>query len=353
MRKPGSNSLRPPEVPVSVTLIAIPKPFRGHVGVIQRNAIKSWAMLRPACEIILLGDDDGTSEMARQCGARHLPEVARNEFGTPLLDSAFAAAERAATNDLLCYVNADIILMSDFIAAVTRLATQIQRFLMVGKRWDVAIDRPWNFDQQGWEERLRSHVSSHGTFHDPYGPDYFVFSRGLWQALPPFAIGRFFWDYWLIFRARSLGVPVVDATDCVMAIHQTHDYSHSPAGAAGVWGPEAQRNVVLAGGPEHFFTVGDATHILTRRGLASETSSDLRAKRTHYLSRILVRVGIDHYVVADVRGAWKAWVKAVMRDPSVTSLPLLFLMVKSLLGARMLRWSRRLRDRIMFAGDRA
>jgi hypothetical protein len=328
-----------------LTLFAIPKPFRGHVGVIQRNAIKSWAMLRPACEIVLLGDDDGTRDMAKECGALHVPEVARNEFGTPLLDSVFAAAERVAANDVLCYVNADMMLMNDFMAAVIRLAGQKPRFLMIGQRWDVGIDRPWDFDQPDWEERLRSHVSCHGAFLDPYGPDYFVFPRGLWQTLPPFAVGRFFWDYWLIFRARSMGVPVVDATECVMAIHQIHDYSHAPIGKDGVWTPEAQRNLALTGGHEHFFTVGDATHVLTRRSVDPKTPGDLKAKRAYYRSRILVRVGVDHYIAADLRRAWKAWAEAVMADPSVVRPPLLRLMAKSLLGSRLLRWSRRLRGR--------
>lgn len=325
-----------------VTLFAIPKPFRGRVGVIQRNAINSWAMLRPVCQIVLLGDDDGTRDMAKECGAQHVSDVARNEFGTPLLDSVFATAERVAANDVLCYVNADIMLMSDFMAAVTRLAGQMQRFLMIGQRWDVDLDRPWDFDQRDWEERLRSYVCRHGAFHDPYGPDYFVFTRGLWQTLPPLVVGRFFWEYWLIFRARSLGVPVVDATRSVMAIHQTHDYAHVKPG---VWGPETRRNVALAGGPEHFFTVGDATHILTRRNVDPVTPSNLHAKRAYYRSRILARVGIDHYVAADVKAAWKAWVQAVTADPSVVSPPLLLLMAKSLLGSRILRWSRRLRGR--------
>ncbi|HYM90082.1 MAG TPA: glycosyltransferase family A protein, partial [bacterium] len=232
-----------------VTLVSLPKPFRGHAEVIQRNAIRSWTRLRPACQIILLGDDDGTAEMARECGAHHVPEVARNEFGTPLLDSAFAAAERVATGDLLCYLNADIILMSDFMATVTRLAGQMRRFLMIGQRCNVHIAGPWDFDQPDWEHHLRSYARRHGTLSGLfYGADYFVFTRGLWQTLPPLAIGRYFWDTWLIFRARSLGVPVFDATDCVVAVHQAHDYSHAPTVNAWVSAPEARRNLTLSGG---------------------------------------------------------------------------------------------------------
>jgi len=38
---------------VMLTLFTIPKAFQGHTGVIQRNAIRSWTLLRPECEIIL------------------------------------------------------------------------------------------------------------------------------------------------------------------------------------------------------------------------------------------------------------------------------------------------------------
>jgi hypothetical protein len=89
-----------------LTLFTIPKPFRGHIEVIQRNAIESWAQLRPRPEIILFGDDEGTAHVAKEFGISHIPQVARNEFGTPLLNDFFEQAQRVAGDDLLCYVNA-------------------------------------------------------------------------------------------------------------------------------------------------------------------------------------------------------------------------------------------------------
>ena len=59
-----------------LTIFATPKPFRGHIAVIQRNAIRSWTLLRPACEIILMGNDEGTAEIAAEFGVRHVPEIA-------------------------------------------------------------------------------------------------------------------------------------------------------------------------------------------------------------------------------------------------------------------------------------
>ena len=328
-----------------ITLFAIPKPFRGHTGVIQRNAIESWTRLRPICQIVLLGNDDGTSETAKEFEAEHIPHVGRNEFGTPLLDSAFAAAEHVATNNLLCYVNADIVFMSDFMTAVTRLAGQLSPFLMIGQRWDVNIAGPLDFDQPDWEDRLRCYVSSHAMVRNSNGSDFFVFTRGLWQVPPPFAVGRFWWEYALVARARALGAAVVDASTSVMAVHQTHDYSHFPEGRADVWGPEARRNYALAGGHERLYAIGDATHILTPMGLSRETPSRLQAKRSYYANRVLAEIGMAHYVAADIKAAWRAWSKAVRQNPSVLTPSLLLLMAKSLLGPRLLSWSRRLRRR--------
>jgi len=250
-----------------LTLFSIPKPFRGHIAVIQRNAIRSWTLLRPACEIILFGDDEGTAEVAAEFGVRHVPDVARNEFGTPLVSDLFAQAQRLASHDLLCYVNADIILLSDFIKAVQQVTNWKRRFLMVGQRWDVDINELWDFKQSDWEEQLQAYVSEHGKLHPRTGIDYFVFPRGLWESLPPFALGRTVWDNWLIYSARARRAPVIEATQAVTIVHQNHDYTHIPDGAEGAWkGPEAQRNLALAGGYAHVFTLKDATHRLTLSG---------------------------------------------------------------------------------------
>ena len=39
-----------------LAILAMPKPFHGHIGMIQRNAIQSWTHLSPRPEIFLCGD---------------------------------------------------------------------------------------------------------------------------------------------------------------------------------------------------------------------------------------------------------------------------------------------------------
>jgi hypothetical protein len=249
-----------------LTIFTVPKPFRGHIGNIQRNAIQSWLQLRPACEVILFGDDEGTAEVAAEFGIRHIPAVARNEYGTPLVNSMFEVAQHSATHSLMAYVNADIILLSDFVTAVQLMPKH--SFLMVGHRWDLDINEPLDFNKANWELLLRTSVAENGKLHGHAGIDYFVFRRGFWRDIPPFAIGRTAWDNWLIYRTRSLGAPVIDATRTVTAIHQNHDYAHHTQGKDGIWkGPEAQNNRELAGGRSHVFTLCDVNCILTSQGL--------------------------------------------------------------------------------------
>ncbi|MDI6704408.1 MAG: tetratricopeptide repeat protein [bacterium] len=250
-----------------LTLFSIPKPFRGHIGIIQRNAIKSWTLLHPACEITLFGNEKGTTEVAAEFGVRHIPEVLCNEFGTPLVNSAFDMAQNISRHKLVAYINTDIILMSDFMEAIRQI--KAGSFLMVGQRWDVELKKRWDFTQPDWEERLRLFISEKGTLHPSTGIDYFVFPKGLFKKLPPFVIGRAGWDNWLLYRARTLGVKVIDATPVVMVVHQNHDYSHIPRGIPGTWeGPESEYNRKLIGCSEKFFAINDAaTYILTPNNL--------------------------------------------------------------------------------------
>lgn len=104
------------------------------MNVIQRNAIQSWKRLDPECEVILIGDDPGTPEVAEELGVRNIPNVQRNEFDTPLLDSAYQLAEDSASHSYLCYVNADIILTSSLISAFKQVRKQSDNFLMTARR---------------------------------------------------------------------------------------------------------------------------------------------------------------------------------------------------------------------------
>ncbi len=256
-----------------LTIFSCPKPFTDpHINIIQRNAIKSWTLLRPRPEIILIGDEEGTAEICEELGLRHIPEVERNEYGTPLVSSIFEIGQSEATNSLLCYVNADIILMSDFINAVQKVIAQMgeQKFLLVSRRWNIELKERWNFEQSNWESELRSYVMKHGKLDRPSAIDYFIFPKGLWKKIPPFALGRLRWDNWLISYPLSLKIPVIDLSARNMAVHQRHNYAYLTAKRFKVEVDQEKsynENLIGPRWPLRAYTTWDATHILTTSGI--------------------------------------------------------------------------------------
>jgi hypothetical protein len=250
-----------------LTLFSIPKPFHGHVGMIQRNALRSWLKLSPRCEVILCGDDPGVAEIAEEFGVTHLPHVARNQHGTPLLNSALEMVEEIANASLIAFANADILFLSDLVPAVKRVS--VSRFLLVGQRWDVDIHNPIDFSRVDWEAQLQQYVQAGGSLHAPAGSDYFIFPKGAMGRIPPFSVGRPGWDNWFIYRARMLGHSVIDATQSITAVHQNHDYSHLPevTNASRRNSSNVRYNLEMLGDMPHFFTLYDATHLLTRKHL--------------------------------------------------------------------------------------
>ena len=250
-----------------LTIFTTGKAFRGHNGITQRNALKSWLLLHPAIEIILFGDDEGASEIARELGIRHCPNLRLNETNAILIDDMFAQAQALAKYDVLCYSNCDIILLKDFWDAHLRVREAHKTFLMIGRRWDVDITEPIDFEQPGTTECLIQLAKEKGNLSGPDAIDYFVFTRGLYPEVPAFAIGRLWWDHWLVWKAVDSKNPVIDATPMVTAIHQNHDYNHHPAGHKGIWqGVEPKRNLALAGGKGNLRTLDDVTHILNAGG---------------------------------------------------------------------------------------
>ena len=249
-----------------ITILAMPKPFLGHIGVIQRNAITSWTKLRPRPEIILFGHEEGAAECARELGLVHIPEVARNRHGTPLLGDIFANAERRASYEVLAYVNADIILPREFTAGVEKVRGMFARFLAVGRRTNLEIREALDFGE-GWEEKLKERMLREGQLESPTGIDFFVFPRGTYEEVPPVAIGRVWFDQWCIKYARKKGMPVIDLTSFAPIVHQLHDYNHVAGGKQWVYGGvEADENLVYYGERPHTYTILSATHLMTQEG---------------------------------------------------------------------------------------
>jgi hypothetical protein len=268
-----------------LTFFSTPKPFVGHVKVIQRNALRSWRQVHPDVEILLFGDDAGAAEVCAELGIHHVPSVRKNRYGTKYLASIYDQAQEIARHDLLCHLNCDILLLDDFPPAVKRVAGTSEPFLLAGRRWDVDIQEPLNFEHFGWQNEVRKLALQANHQRPSQWIDYFVFRKGLFhKQIPEFVIGRPGWDNWLLWHALRSGVRLIDVSAVVCAVHQNHDYGYHPEGEKGVWeGEEAQENYALLENRRKFRTLDNATHLLTNDGLhRNHRAWYFQAKRDAY-----------------------------------------------------------------------
>ena len=183
-----------------ITLFTLPKPFvRAHRDdPAQRDP--ELDALHPDIDILMFGNERGTAEIAAEFGLRHFPDVDVNEYGTPRMTGYFQQAEEAARHSRMCYVNADIILFPDLLEAVAKV--DLPKFVMGGPAPLTSNSRrlqPWIGlkPPRGAEEN--------GALASFSGIDYFVYPRGMFGEIPRFALGRWYWDNWLVYRARRLG----------------------------------------------------------------------------------------------------------------------------------------------------
>jgi hypothetical protein len=248
------------DLPV-LTLLTTTKPFRGHNGVIQRNALESWTRLSPRPDVIVFGDDEGAAEVCAELGLRHLATVATNDEGTPLVSDMFLQGQRLARTPMVCWANADVIFTDALVAAAAQVAERPRPAYVVGQRTDIDQDEPLRFEA-GWQDAIVQRAEREGEMKPRNWIDWFLFTRGLFTDLPPFAIGRPGYDPWLIWKAAELGADVIDATAAVPAIHQRHDYRHVGTREAVFTGSEAKRSASYVTDWRQYRSIAHASLVL-------------------------------------------------------------------------------------------
>lgn len=245
-----------------LTIFTAPKPFLDpHIATIQRNAIRSWRQLGPEVSVVLHGDDPGVAEAAAEFGFIHVPDVACSEKGVPYIDDMFRRTREISDAPVLAIVNSDIILFPDFIETARTALANFNKFVLVGRRWDLDVTEALAFEE-GYEQRLRAEVAVRGNIKGPTASDYFIFSRTVLTEIPNFTIGRAGWDSWMIYHSTQQPWPILDASSEIFIVHQNHDYRHLPNGQPHYSLPESKRNVALGGGERNMFDQTDLPHAL-------------------------------------------------------------------------------------------
>lgn len=178
---------------------------------IQRNAIESWLKLDPLPEIIILGNDPGTTEVCKEYGLKHVANVKQSKAGTPYLNHFIRKAEGHASHDLMLLCSGDIIVHQDTMEVAKKVPSLLDEFCVCARKMHVDILKDGSVDKIRWASWQAG--------------DYWLHSKGIFRDMPNFLIGRHKCEKWM-YRMLCNKNALVDATDALDVWHQQHPHEH-------------------------------------------------------------------------------------------------------------------------------
>ena len=219
-----------PTDPLSLTICCTPKRFDGQFRRIQLNAFRSWAALDPRPFVMVFGSESGTREVCEEFGFTHFPEVKTSPSGIPYLDDLLTKARAECVTSHLGYVNADIILLSDFVSVFRECIGLSRDAAFACSPINFRLERDLDTAEPLWEELLRQETVSSEAVPTTVGADVFVLPLDSLTKVPQLAIGAYWFDFWFLWRIAFSRGPGIDTTPALLAIHQDHsESSHTHA----------------------------------------------------------------------------------------------------------------------------
>ena len=328
------------------------KPFQGEFAVLQRNAILTWRKL--GLEVLIIGDEPGTAEIADEAGCHHVEAVERNSNGIPYIHSLFQIAHDFSDHTNLCFINSDILLSSptcDGIQQFLRQASSLGNYLFVTRRRSLPLLQDIHDKPAPWTQLLEEKDNTSGVWDPPFAIDVFMFNKGWLKEIPRMTVGRAGWDNWMLQNARDCGAAVVDGSYDCPVYHPTHGYAPGAGGLDAVTiGPQAAENrqsLNLAGG-----RIDTSATLALKKGKLGPVPENFAENfaNTDPVRRVLSDLEMIHHYRDDSAARiyenmrtllWRAesWV-----PPSTDNVPLKPALVASLVEATEAAKSRQLRE---------
>ena len=269
-----------------ITIFGTPKNFEGIFDTIQTNAINSWRAQGLDVEIIIFGDSKGARKIAKSINAIYVPEIKTSNKGVPLISDLFQKADKLTKNDLLVFVNSDILLPLDFFTKIKKIQNIPNKYLMVGHRWDCDVDFKIDFLNKKNYKKVWNKLFFKSKKHRPSGIDYFIYKKNTFKNIPDFSVGRPGYDNWIVWHARRRLIPVIDLSDELKVIHQNHHFKfHNLVNDPKVFIEEdGARNMEFIG--ENALNLCDANYILSSNKIIKNTTDEFINRNLGKLEKI-------------------------------------------------------------------
>ena len=192
--------------------------------VCHNNTLYNWNAFKPSVLPILFTNETLLAKEAVRKGWHVLPITATGtSFKLPVLRHMYMAVMKRFNATFYAYANSDILFTDSLLHTLkafqnSSLSSKTP-FLIVGRRTNV--ENVTSQEVKTWEQ-IKNTTLLRGKLFNPWGIDYFITSPDYpWSIIPDVVIGRVAYDNWMVWNARRLGFTTIDATNTLLAMHQT------------------------------------------------------------------------------------------------------------------------------------
>ena len=234
--------------PDDITFITVP---RAHINNDQRNkytlVVSSWLSSSPKSKVILYAPEDEFDttgqfqkriiELFGENRVFYKGYLKSDQDGVPYVDDWFRRGVDDATTKFVCFINTDILLSADWLRRVKQVYKAFKEnesLVLINQRIDFdlykSIDQ-MELNATDFLEQIDRLVksSSHET-HSFLGMDTFTFKKDPLpfnvDLIPPFIVGRYNWDNWLVGYLNAFTTTVSFNIDPPIyhINHRRHDF---------------------------------------------------------------------------------------------------------------------------------
>lgn len=217
-----SNVVAKPKPEVLLTLFSS-WPTKAEKYLCHNNTLRNWALLKPLIQPVVFTNETSLAEKAIEMGWGALP-VRKAGRGVPILKYMYQDVKEIYRSPFYAFANGDILFTDSLIKSLKKIlnSTKISKdnpLMIVGRRTNV--QEVTSQEANTWTNVIKT-AKTRGKVYTEWAEDYFITSADYpWKDIPEVVIGRRAYDNWLVTNARKQKHVTIDATETLLALHQT------------------------------------------------------------------------------------------------------------------------------------
>ena len=196
---------------------------------VHNLTVRNWLSLRSHVIPVVFTNETSVARECQRLGMNVFPVRKAAANGVPVLKYMYLDVMANYNTTFYAYANGDILFTGSLIETLVslihsgRVDHRTKPLMVVGCRTNV--ERMLESEGSSWQQITRT-AKKRGRILSVWTVDYFITTRIYpWKDMAEVVIGRMAYDNWLIAHSRNLKFVVIDATNTILAVHQTRNSS--------------------------------------------------------------------------------------------------------------------------------